>query len=92
MRRSRKRKWENEEIIEAINDFFEKRGRQPSANDWKYKSADDYPTTVTVIRAFGSWSKAIEAAGFPPRTNNGTFSGDRLIYELFGGGRAHQRS
>lgn len=71
--------WSRERVIECIKEFKERYGVLPTSTDWnaamaKYLGHDErvqrwnenkWPATNTVIARFGSWSNAIEAAGFP---------------------------
>lgn len=75
------------DAIAAIRCFASRYGRPPSATDFnpalartngqewrakRYYDDGDYPAAATVVRAFGSWNAAIEAAGFSPRAR-GTY-------------------
>lgn len=77
----KKRVWTRELIIERMQEFAEKHGRNPSATDFSpalarqrgqieiakyWKESGRYPATATVVKVFGSWNKAMQAAGFPP--------------------------
>src|SRR5262245_31529878 len=62
-------KWTREDIICAIQMWAEENGKPPWSNDWK-KTGGDWPNNSTVATRFGSWNKAIKAAGFEPSTNN----------------------
>lgn len=60
------RQWTDEEIFEALNAWAAKHGGEaPPAT--AAKAANGLPSTCTVQRRFGSWSKAIAAAGLEPR-------------------------
>lgn len=70
--------WTREAIIEAIRFFVASEGRLPAATDWnrsiQHRSRrstpavyEGYPSLGVVQKEFGSWNKAIEAAGFTPR-------------------------
>jgi hypothetical protein len=62
------KKWTNELIIEAIQEWHLEHGDIPGANDWAKTDRPDWcPATNTVYRNFGSWNNAIVAAGFTPR-------------------------
>lgn len=73
--------WDRDTIVAAIRKFHEKYGHSPSSVEWNPALArarnkhdvaqrfiDDgcWPATSTVQYHFGSWSKAIAAAGFDP--------------------------
>lgn len=62
--------WTPESVIEALQRWADAHGEPPKAEDWT-KKIDGYPTQSTVINKFGSWSKAILAAGFEPRKRGG---------------------
>lgn len=61
-------KWNKNNIILAIQEFFNKNGRVPAARDFQ---KNDYPCKNTLRRHFGTFNKAIEAAGFEPNIQNG---------------------
>ena len=76
--RTANRVWTHEAIIEAIKAFATQYGRPPVSTEWnpacstKHRREADWaikregwPCTPTVIRRFGSWATAIDAAGFP---------------------------
>ena len=58
-------KYTKESCIEAIQRFYEIEGRVPLVKD--FKNNKQYPSYNTVIRHFGTWNIAIEAAGFTTR-------------------------
>ena len=60
-----RRAWSREECIQAIHDFCVENGRIPASTDFE-NSGSKYPSRSTVSRLFGTWNKAIEAAGFEP--------------------------
>ena len=64
--------WSQEKIVEAIQKWGAEHGDSPRATDFVGKP--DYPALTTVIRYFGSWNHAIEAAGYEPRLPT-----DRLV-------------
>lgn len=57
-------KWPKERIIERIREWEAIHGRPPTSWDWRYAS-NGYPNYSSVLKRFGSWADAIEAAGFP---------------------------
>lgn len=70
------RQWSHDTIVQAIRDWVVLYGETPSATDWNVSTpwcdverfrAGDWPHLSTVQYHFGSWNKAIEAAGFEPR-------------------------
>lgn len=71
--------WDQDAIVQAILGFHSEFGRPPSAPDWDpyvarrigharravlFQQHDDWPSTSTVVKVFGSWGRAIAAAGF----------------------------
>lgn len=67
-RRSRgnphKKYWTEERIIQALQ-AHARNGYGPMMLDWQ-RTAEDHPTGGWVSTTFGSWSKALEAAGLEP--------------------------
>ena len=61
--------WPPELIIEKILEFNKLNNRIPQAVD--FSANIYYPNYSTVQEKFGSWNKAIEAAGLQPDENNG---------------------
>jgi transcriptional regulator with XRE-family HTH domain len=58
--------WSPEDILDAIEVWGLRYGRAPYLREWAY-AAEDHPSSGVVQRAFGSWNKAVEAAGLRPR-------------------------
>lgn len=70
------RRWNQETIIVAIQEWAARYGSPPSAGEWnttlarrggRRERSTGYPPATTVQREFGSWSAALAAAGFQPR-------------------------
>jgi hypothetical protein len=68
--------WTSETIVSAIQRWAAETGGPPTACDWNTAQAratgrpprsPHYPPASTVQKVFGSWSNAIEAAGFECR-------------------------
>lgn len=56
--------WGREEIIAALNAHLREHGVLPTAGEWKERDATGgRPALHNVNRQFGSWGKALEAAG-----------------------------
>jgi hypothetical protein len=53
-------------IIYAIDLWHRRHLRIPTVMEW-HRAGPDNPCRSTVMRVFGSWNAAIEAAGFHPR-------------------------
>lgn len=70
-----------EGIIEAVQRFYKKNNRIPQYRDF---SSKNYPNNKTVQKYFGTWNKAIEAAGYPPNIQSGygvrTVALDGVLY------------
>ncbi|MGE0025680.1 MAG: homing endonuclease associated repeat-containing protein [Thermoleophilia bacterium] len=64
-RGGRPRTWTEERVLAAIRAWADENGRPPSSSDW-YLRAPGRPTHCVVKERFGSWNKAIAAAGFEP--------------------------
>ena len=62
-------------IIQSIREWTEEQGEPPKVAHWRVVGDSGWPSYLTVIRAFGSWDKAIEAAGFEPRGRGRKFRG-----------------
>ncbi len=60
-----KRRLDKEYLLEFLRYFNEKEGRPPKKDEFENNSK--YPHFSTIQRAFGSWNKALELAGFKPR-------------------------
>jgi hypothetical protein len=56
--------WSRERVVMALLAFAEERGRAPSASE--AGRASGLPSHGVVMRRFGSWRAALEAAGLPP--------------------------
>ena len=54
--------------MKLFNVFYLNTGKIPQQRDFEYTL--DYPGHNTFIRRFGSWNKAITAAGFEPNIRN----------------------
>ncbi len=79
------RKWDKNTIIKVIRQFYRKNSRLPQTKDWELDtSISGYPNTKTVQNHFGSWNKAIKAAGFEPNLQNSyginTYGLDKHLY------------
>lgn len=55
-------RYTKEQIVEAIKGFHEEHGRAPTSNDMRYP----LPARTTCAARFGSWRKALAAAGLKP--------------------------
>jgi len=59
--------WTDEKIIEALRADADRRGRTPGRNDFDVHR-EGRPSAMTVIRRFGTWNAAVQAAGLPTRS------------------------
>jgi DNA invertase Pin-like site-specific DNA recombinase len=60
-----RRTWDDADIIDALREWAADRGRSPKLSDWHFTDPDR-PTSHTVRRRFGSWTKALKRAGLNP--------------------------
>lgn len=75
-------KYSDHELIQYIQDFYKENNRIPQARDFRTKT--NYPDSSTFESRFGSWNKAIEAAGFTADYNDGYgFRGKALDGNLY---------
>lgn len=65
------RRWSESRIITSIRLWTLSYGRPPLLDEWR-QAAPGRPCVSTVARRFGSWNRAIEAAGFVPRDRRET--------------------
>lgn len=61
------RQYTSEQLLQSIKNFVNVHGSVPAYRDFKNSN----PSTTTICERFGSWNKAIEAAGFKPNIQNG---------------------
>jgi Homing endonuclease associated repeat/HNH endonuclease len=52
----------DEEMLAALQKFHREQGRSPTL--------DEFPEAATIEQRFGSWNKALQAAGLPPNKKN----------------------
>jgi hypothetical protein len=57
--------WDDSEIVASLHAWAEAHGRSPRSIDWR-KGATNTPTSLTVLRHFGSWKQALRRAGLTP--------------------------
>jgi len=60
------RRWSDDDILYAILEWHEEHGCPPSWDDWSRSGGDKHPTSVTVLKRFGSLGTAIREAGLTP--------------------------
>jgi hypothetical protein len=63
----RPRRWDRAAISRAIVEWDERHGRPPKKVEWT-AAGESHPCSTTVTRSFGTWSSALRASGFKPRT------------------------
>lgn len=68
-------KWTKDTVVVAIQRFAAEHGRPPTATEWR-RLGDYTPPTNAVLRVWGSWANAVEAAGFP-RPRSGVYDCSR---------------
>jgi len=58
--------WEREQIATAMREYARQHGHPPTTLAWKQRDrAGRWPAAATVIKRFGSWSAALQAARLP---------------------------
>jgi Homing endonuclease associated repeat len=70
--------WTRERIVASLRWWADQQDRAPTYNAWR--RADRHgrrPTSARVQQVLGSWSAALEAAGFEPRPQHGQADGKR---------------
>ena len=71
------RRWSREGVIRAFQEFGDTYGEGPRITDTTgARKLDWLPSSGTVNMLFGSWNKALIAAGFPPRSRG---AGSHLV-------------
>jgi hypothetical protein len=61
-----------EPVLQYILKWSENHGgRSPSVNDWNISRPSGSPSIRPYVRVYGSWSKAVEAAGLVPLPSGG---------------------
>lgn len=75
--------WTKERILEKFQEWNELYGEPPYANVWNQPCKLDprtgmrmWPSTPKVVDQFGSWSRAMRAAGFTPRGEKKVLKGE----------------
>jgi hypothetical protein len=63
-------RWNRDTITYSIDLWHRRYLRAPTFEEWQ-RAGRDHPATSTVIRVFGSWNKAIRAAGLRARGQGG---------------------
>lgn len=58
----RGRRWDTEAILVAMRDFRREVDRWPRPSDWQ-TACEEWPSTPTVYKRFGSWESALAQAG-----------------------------
>jgi hypothetical protein len=69
----RQKTWSEENVIAALQRWFEEYGRSPTALEWN-RSGETHPSRNTAVNVFGSWSEALSAAELPTRK-----SGEKIM-------------
>lgn len=60
---SSQRRWSDDELLEAIQNWAKKHGRPPSFRDW-VNAGEGHPSAFTVRSRCGSWNDGLILAGF----------------------------
>ena len=64
-----RRDWTKREMVKLLAEFGKKLGKTPTRES--VNAARNMPYTATYTKFFGSWTKALEAAGFSPNRKLG---------------------
>jgi len=75
------KKWTKDRILDALRADAEKRGKAPSSHEWD-RAAPDRPTRAVVIREFGTWAKALQAAGLDHTRNRTVWTDEQILEAL----------
>lgn len=68
-----------EELISSLQDLAKQLGRSPYVTD---VGKNGLPAFQAYANAFGSWNKALKAAGLELNTNRGEYTEERLLWDL----------
>jgi hypothetical protein len=84
-----RREWTEEQLLDGLRRFASDHGRPPRAID-RMGSREQYPSPSLIITRFGSWSRALRAAGLqpgnpPPTTPEQIVDVLRAYHETHGG-------
>lgn len=63
---AQKKRWTRERVIGGLQRFYFEQGLPLTQANLNLHSSPNYPNPSTCQSYFGSWSAAVEAAGFPP--------------------------
>lgn len=74
-----RRTWDPEEVLQALRDWADARGRSPLSSEWS-QASDGLPSLAAVGTAFGGWSEALAAAGL--EVNKRTWTRSEVIGAL----------
>ena len=65
---------EKETIIKSLQIFAKENGKTPTTREW-----NGTPHSSVIRRKFGTWNKALEAAGLTPRLNRDKMEPDDML-------------
>lgn len=60
--------WSRDRIVSRIREWEQEHGAPPTSNEWNAPRNERWPCASTVVRRFGSFSGALQEAGFRART------------------------
>ena len=67
------RRWPRERILDVLRSWELAHGRPPRASEWRAGDPDgERPSSQVVVRRFGSWALALEAAGLSSQPHRWT--------------------
>jgi len=70
--RRRQTRWPREVLIGYLRDWYAKRGDSPTQDGWDAERKPGQPSEAVFRQRFGSWNKALAAAGLPERNSHAT--------------------
>ena len=75
-----RKKYSREELLLCIRDLAEDLERTPTKAEMKNK--DSFPSPDTYYERFGSWTNAVEEAGFEPSNHGSKYTHEELTDEI----------
>ena len=76
--KKRRQQWPDEDILIALQLWFEEHGEAPRQSDWN-QSSPYWPSHQTVANHFGTWAKGLDKAGVPRRPRVQKVSSEALL-------------
>ena len=76
-----RRYWTEDRIVAALRAWAARTGRPPTTIEW-HRRGPDWPCHGTVLRVYGSWAAALDAAGLEcahPYARRGRWPPERIV-------------